>query len=52
MGSFFAFIGGKTGDRYDRKTIAILGNLFIPFMSLIGLFGSLCLCGGLYVLGW
>ncbi len=52
VGSFFAFIGGRAGDRYDRKTIAILGNLFIPLMSLSGLFGSVWLCGLLFVLGW
>ncbi len=52
VGSFFAFIGGKAGDRFDRKTVAILGNLFIPLMSLSGLFGSVWLCGVLFVLGW
>ncbi len=52
VGSFFAFVGGKAGDRYDRKAVAVLGNLFIPLMSLSGLFGSVWLCGLLFVLGW
>lgn len=52
IGSFFAFIGGKAGDKYSRKTIAILGNIFIPLMSLSGLFGNIWLCGLLFILGW
>jgi hypothetical protein len=32
--------------------VAIAGNLFIPLMSLSGQFGSLWLCGLLFVLGW
>ncbi len=52
VGSFFAFIGGKAGDKYDRKTVAILGNLFIPLMSLSGLFRNVWLCGVLFILGW
>lgn len=52
VGSFFAYIGGRAGDKYDRKWVAFWGNLFIPFMSFSGLFNSVWLCGCLFVLGW
>jgi len=51
-GSFFAYLGGKAGDRFDKKTISILGNIFIPFMSFSGLSQNIFLCGALFVLGW
>ncbi len=52
VGSFFAFLGGRAGDKYDRKAVAIWGNIFIPLMSLSGLFGNVWLCGLLFILGW
>ena len=52
VGSFFAFLGGRAGDKYNRKAVAISGNIFIPFMSFSGLFGSVWLCGLLFILGW
>ena len=52
VGSFFAFLGGRAGDKYDRKAVAISGNIFIPVMSFSGLFGSVWLCGLLFILGW
>lgn len=52
VGSLFAYIGGKAGDRFDKKTLSILGNLFIPFMSLSGLSHSALLCSAFYILGW
>ena len=52
VGSFFAFLGGRAGDRYDRKAVAIWGNLFIPFMSFSGLSGDVRLCAALFILGW
>ena len=51
-GSFFAYLGGKAGDTIDRKSIAILGNIFIPLMSLSGLSQSVLLSSALFVLGW
>jgi MFS family permease len=51
-GSMFAYLGGKAGDKVDKKTIAILGNIFIPFMSFSGLSENVFLCGTLFVLGW
>ncbi len=52
MGSLFAYFGGKAGDKYDKKYIAILGNIFIPFMAFSGLTHILWLSGGLFILGW
>jgi MFS family permease len=52
VGSFFAYIGGRFGDRYDRKTISLLGNIFIPFMSFSGLTHVIWLSGLLFILGW
>lgn len=52
VGSFFAYLGGKAGDRFDKKTISILGNIFIPLMSLSGLSHAIWLSGALFVLGW
>ncbi len=52
IGSFFAYLGGKLGDRIDKKTIAIMGNIFIPLMSLSALTHILWLSGILFILGW
>lgn len=52
IGSIFAFLGGRAGDRHDRKAVAILGNLFIPLMSFSGLSGNVWLCAPLFILGW
>lgn len=52
IGSFFALAGGKAGDRFNKKYVAILGNLFIPLMSLSALFTNVWAAGILFVLGW
>ncbi len=52
IGSFFAYLGGKAGDRFDKKKIAIIGNLFIPLMSLTGLFLNVWIASILFILGW
>lgn len=52
IGSFFAYIGGKAGDKIDKKKIAILGNIFIPLMSFSALTHNIWLCGTLFILGW
>jgi len=36
-GAIFGYIGGKMGDRYGQKRVAIGGNLLIPLLSLSGL---------------
>lgn len=51
-GSFFAYIGGLVGDRFDRKYVAIAGNSFIPLMAFCGLPHALWLSGLLFALGW
>jgi MFS family permease len=51
-GSFFAYIGGLAGDRFDKKYVAIAGNTFIPLMALSGLASSLWLSALFFILGW
>ncbi len=51
-GSLFAYIGGLAGDRFDKKYVAIVGNMFIPLMAFSGLAGSLWLSALLFILGW
>src|SRR5579864_3209125 len=52
VGSLFAFIGGKAGDRFSKKRVAIAGNCLIPLMSLSGLFSAAWAAGALFILGW
>jgi MFS family permease len=51
-GSFFSYIGGLVGDRFDRKYVAIAGNAFIPLMALSGIVPGLWLAAALFTLGW
>ncbi|MGH6988525.1 MAG: MFS transporter [Stellaceae bacterium] len=51
-GSAVAYIGGRLGDRFDKKYIAIAGNVFIPLMAFSGLAHALWLSAVLFVLGW
>ncbi len=52
VGSFFAYLGGKAGDKFNKKKVAIFGNLFIPLMSLSGLFPHVWIASILFILGW
>ncbi len=52
IGSLFSFIGGKAGDRFNKKYVALAGNLLIPLMSLSGLATSVLAAGGLFIAGW
>ncbi len=52
VGSLFAYVGGRAGDRFNKKYVAIAGNLLIPLMSLSGLAPGVALGGGLFVAGW
>jgi MFS family permease len=52
VGSVFALLGGRLGDRYDKKSIAIAGNLLIPLMSFSVLFSNTLILGSLFILGW
>lgn len=51
-GSLFAYLGGQAGDKYDRKKISILGNIFIPAMAFCGLTHNILLSALLFILGW
>ena len=52
VGSGFSLIGGRLGDRYGKKKLAILGNLLIPLMSVSVLFSNVAVVGALFVFGW
>ncbi|HYM39743.1 MAG TPA: MFS transporter [Thermoplasmata archaeon] len=52
IGSLFAYVGGRAGDRFNKKYVALAGNLLIPLMSLSGLSASVAVAGGLFVAGW
>ncbi|SRR5579875_48865 len=52
VGSAVSLAGGKLGDKYGKKKISILGNMFIPLMSLGALSDNLWIMGALFVLGW
>lgn len=51
-GSFFAYIGGLVGDRFDRKYVSIAGNAFIPLMAFCGIAHALWLSALLFIFGW
>jgi MFS family permease len=51
-GSFISYLGGRAGDRFDRKHIAIAGNTFIPLMAFSGLAQGLWPAATLFILGW
>jgi MFS family permease len=51
-GSFFAYLGGLAGDRFDKKYVSIAGNTFIPLLALSGLAHALWLSALLFILGW
>jgi MFS family permease len=51
-GSFFSFVGGLAGDRFDKKYVSIAGNTFIPLMTLSGIAHQLWLSALLFILGW
>jgi MFS family permease len=51
-GSFFSYIGGLAGDRFDRKYVAIAGNAFIPLMAFSGIAHGLRLAAVFFILGW
>ncbi len=52
IGSLFSFVGGKAGDRFNKKYVALAGNLLIPLMSLSGLASSVLVAGALFIAGW
>jgi hypothetical protein len=52
VGSLFALVGGRLGDKHGKKRISIAGNLLIPLMSVSVLFPNVVLLGALFVFGW
>jgi predicted MFS family arabinose efflux permease len=52
VGSVFGYIGGILGDKFSYKKIAILGNLFVPLLSLVGLAVSPTVAIVLFASGW
>ena len=52
VGSLFSYIGGRAGDRFNKKYVALAGNLLIPLMSLSGLASGVIVAGALFVAGW
>jgi MFS family permease len=51
-GSLISYAGGLAGDRFDRKTIAIAGNAFIPLMAFTGITHDLRASAAFFILGW
>ncbi len=51
-GAIFGLIGGRLGDRFGHKNIAITGNVFIPLLSLAGLATAPILAVALFAGGW
>lgn len=51
-GSIVSYLGGLAGDRFDRKTIAIVGNALIPLMAFTGVAHGLWSSATLFILGW
>jgi MFS family permease len=52
LGSAFSLFGGRLGDAHGKKTIALIGNLLIPLMSISVLFSNLTILGAFFVFGW
>lgn len=52
IGSLISYAGGRIGDRFNKKRVALAGNLLIPLLSLSGLPSGVAASGGLYMGGW
>ncbi len=52
IGSLFAFVGGRLGDRLPKKLIIIVGNLGILLLALSGLSSTIWISGLLFMGGW
>lgn len=52
IGSAVSILGGRMGERFGKKPMALLGNLLIPLMSVSVLFQNIYILGALFVFGW
>ncbi len=52
IGSLFAFVGGRLGDRLPKKPIIIVGNLGILLLALSGTPTTPWVSGLLFMAGW
>lgn len=52
LGSAFSILGGRLGEKFGKKPMALLGNLLIPLMSVSVLFHNIFILGALFVAGW
>lgn len=52
IGSLFAFLGGRLGDRLPKKPVIILGNLGILFLAASGIPTTPWISGLLFMAGW
>jgi MFS family permease len=51
-GALIAYLGGRLGDRFGHKVIAILGNSLIPLLSFTGITTSVVAAASLFTVGW
>ncbi len=51
-GAVIAWWGGRLGDRHGHRRMAVLGNSFIPLLSLSGLFAAPAAAVALFTAGW
>ena len=52
VGSLFAFVGGRLGDRLPKKPIIIIGNLGILLLAVSGISSTIWISGLLFMGGW
>ena len=52
IGAFFGYFGGRAGDRFGHKKIAITGNLLIPLLSFTGFSVNPVEAVGFFSTGW
>jgi MFS family permease len=52
IGSLFSYFGGRLGDKFNKKYILIIGNAFIPLMSLSVISGNIWIISILYIIAW
>lgn len=52
IGSLFAFLGGRLGDKLPKKPIIIVGNLGILSLALSGVSHTIWISGLLFMVGW